>query len=149
MGQFQHAVNSLAHTAALATYGLETTVGADLDADTNENVNFSNQDLKEKQAQEAADAQTNIDQAVVNRNLADKEFQNPSKNNKSSFKARAKNMSEADKAVQAAITAQKNLTQTQNLQTALRQDTNDQIKKLQKQGLLGKVKANKLSWNEL
>ena len=150
MAEFQNAVNSLLGTAAAAAFAANKTIGEDLDVETDANVKFSNEYLQEKQAEQTQKLETVIDKAVVNKNLAEKEFLNPSESNSLGLPERTKNMLQANKDLEMARKAQETLQQKQNLQTALREATNNQISKLQlRRGLLGKVKANKLSWEEL
>ena len=61
MAEFQNAVNSLLGTAAVGTYALNKTLGQDLDAETNQNVEFSNENLQETQAKQMEEAKTKID----------------------------------------------------------------------------------------
>ena len=62
----------------------------------------------------------------------------------------SKKLTEVNKDLEMAKKAQQSLKEKQNLQIALRQATDKQISTLQtRRGLLGKVKANRFSWEEL
>ena len=158
MAEFQNAVNSLLGTAAAAAFAANKTIGQDLDVETDANVKFSNENLQETQAKEMQDAKTKIDalnsqEQQLNKQMLEKH----PRNEKGQFISQmehqenvSKKLSEVNKDLEMARKAQTTLQQKQNLQTALRDATNKQISKLQaRRGLLGKVKANKLSWEEL
>ena len=158
MAEFQNAVNSLLGTAAAAAFAANKTIGQDLDVETDANVKFSNENLQETQAKEMQDAKTKIDalnsqEQQLNKQMLEKH----PRNEKGQFISQmehqeniSKKLTEVNKDLEMARKAQTTLQQKQNLQTALRDATNKQISKLQaRRGLLGKVKANKLSWEEL
>ena len=158
MAEFQNAVNSLLGTAAAAAFAANKTIGQDLDVETDANVKFSNENLQETQAKEMQDAKTKIDalnsqEQQLNKQMLEKH----PRNEKGQFISQmehqeniSKKLTEVNKDLEMARKAQTTLQQKQNLQTALRQATDKQISTLQtRRGLLGKVKANKLSWEEL
>ena len=158
MAEFQNAVNSLLGTAAVGTYALNKTLGQDLDAQTNENVKFSNEDLKEKQVTEMQNAETKIDTLNKQEQLLSKQmFEKHPRNEKGQFISQMEHqqdignrLSKVNNDLEMAKKARKSLEEKQVLQTALRQATDKQISNLQaKRGLLGKVKANRFSWEEL
>ena len=158
MAEFQNAVNSLLGTAAAAAFAANKTIGQDLDAETDENVKFSNENLQETQAKETQDAKTKVDALnSQEQQLSKQMFEKHPRNENGQFISQmehqmnvSKKLSEVNKDLEMARKAQDTLQQKQNLQTVLRDATNKQISKLQlKRGLLGKVKANKLSWKEL
>ena len=158
MAEFQNAVNSLLGTAAVGTYALNKTLGQDLDVETDANVKFSNENLQETQAKEMQDAKTKIDALnSQEQQLSKQMFETHPRNEKGQFISQmehqmnvSKKLTEVNKDLEMARKAQETLQQKQNLQTVLRDATNKQISKLQtSRGLLGKVKANKLSWEEL
>ena len=158
MAEFQNAVNSLLGTAAVGTYALNKTLGQDLDVETDANVKFSNENLQETQAKEIQDAKTKVD-ALNNQEqqLSKQMLDKHPRNEKGQFISQmehqmnvSKKLSEVNKDLEMARKAQQSLKEKQNLQTALRQATDKQISNLQtRKGLLGKIKANKLSWEEL
>ena len=158
MAEFQNAVNSLLGTAAATAFAANKTIGQDLDVETDANVKFSNEYLQEKQAKEMQDAKTKIDALnSQEQQLSKQMFEKYPRNEKGQFISQmehqmnvSKKLSEVNKDLEMARKAQETLQQKQNLQTALRQATDKQISNLQtRRGLLGKVKANKLSWEEL
>ena len=57
----QDSINQMLGTAAAAAFAANKTIGQDLDAETNENVKFSNENLQETQAKEMQDVKTKID----------------------------------------------------------------------------------------
>ena len=158
MAEFQNAVNSLLGTAAAAAFAANKTIGQDLDVETDANVKFSNENLQETQAKEMQDAKTKIDalnsqEQQLNKQMLEKH----PRNEKGQFISQmehqenvSKKLSEVNKDLEMARKAQTTLQQKQNLQTALRQATDKQISTLQtRRGLLGKIKANRFSWEEL
>ena len=158
MAEFQNAVNSLLGTAAVGTYALNKTLGQDLDAETDANVKFSNENLQEKQAKQMEEAKTKIDtlnkqEQQLSKQMLEKHPRNEKGQFISQMEHQAKvseQLSKVNKDLEMAKKARKSLEEKQVLQTALRQATNKQISTLQaKRGLLGKVEANKLSWEEL
>ena len=158
MAEFQNAVNSLLGTAAAAAFAANKTIGQDLDVETDANVKFSNENLQETQAKETQDAKTKIDALnSQEQQLSKQMFEEHPRNEKGQFISQmehqmnvSKKLSEVNKDLEMARKARETLQRKQNLQIALRQATDQQISKLQtRRGLLGKVKANKLSWEEL
>ena len=158
MAEFQNAVNSLLGTAAVGTYALNKTLGQDLDVETDANVKFSSENLQETQAKEIQDAKTKVDALnSQEQQLSKQMFEKHPRNERGQFISQmehqmnvSKKLTEVNKDLEMARKAQTTLQQKQNLQTALRQATDKQISNLQtRRGLLGKVKANKLSWEEL
>ena len=154
----QDSINQMLGTAAAAAFAANKTIGQDLDAETNENVKFSNEYLQETQAKEIQDAKTKID--VLNnqeQQLSKQMLEKHPRNEKGQFISQmehqmnvSKELSKVNKDLEMARKAQQSLQEKQKLQLALRQATDKQITTLQKRrGLLGKVKANKLSWEEL
>ena len=158
MAEFQNAVNSLLGTAAAAAFAANKTIGQDLDVETDANVKFSNENLQETQAKETQEAKTKVDALnSQEQQLSKQMFEKHPRNEKGQFISQmehqmnvSKKLTEVNKDLEMARKAQQSLKEKQNLQTALRDATNKQISKLQlRRGLLGKVKANKLSWEEL
>ena len=154
----QDSINQMLGTAAAAAFAANKTIGQDLDAETNENVKFSNEILQETQAKEMQDAKTKIDALnSQEQQLSKQMLEKHPRNEKGQFISQmehqeniSKKLTEVNKDLEMARKAQITLQQKQNLQTALRQATDKQISTLQtRRGLLGKVKANKLSWEEL
>ena len=154
----QDSINQMLGTAAAAAFAANKTIGQDLDAETNENVKFSNENLQETQAKEMQDAKTKIDALnSQEQQLSKQMLEKHPRNEKGQFISQmehqeniSKKLTEVNKDLEMARKAQTTLQQKQNLQTALRQATDKQISTLQtRRGLLGKVKANKLSWEEL
>ena len=154
----QDSINQMLGTAAAAAFAANKTIGQDLDAETNENVKFSNENLQETQAKQMEEAKTKID--TLNKQeqeLSKQMLEKHPRNEKGQFISQmehqmnvSKKLSEVNKDLEMARKAQTTLQQKQKLQLALRDATNKQISTLQtRRGLLGKVKANKLSWEEL
>lgn len=158
MAEFQNAVNSLLGTAAVATYALNKTLGQDLDVETDANVKFANENLQETQAKEMQDAKTKIDALnSQEQELSKQMLEKHPRNEKGQFISQmehqanvSKQLTEVNKDLEMAKKAQQSLKEKQKLQLALRQATDKQISNLQaRRGLLGKVKANRFSWEEL
>ena len=158
MAEFQNAVNSLLGTAAAAAFAANKTIGQDLDVETDANVKFSNENLQKEQAEEMESKNKLIN--VLNnqeQQLSKSMLEKHPRNEEGQFISQmehqmnvSKKLSEVNKDLEMARKAQQSLQEKQKLQTALRDATNKQISKLQlRRGLLGKVKANKLSWKEL
>ena len=154
----QESINQMLGTAAAAAFAANKTIGSDLDAETNENIKFSNEILQETQAKEMQDAKTKIDALnSQEQQLSKQMLEKHPRNEKGQFISRmehqenvSKKLTEVNKDLEMARKAQITLQQKQNLQTALRQATDKQISTLQtRRGLLGKVKANRFSWEEL
>ena len=154
----QDSINQMLGTAAAAAFAANKTIGSDLDAETNENVKFSNEYLQEKQAKEMQDVKTKIDALnSQEQQLSKQMLEKHPRNEKGQFISQmehqenvSKKLTEVNKDLEMARKAQTTLQQKQNLQTALRQATDKQISILQtRRGLLGKVKANRFSWEEL
>lgn len=154
----QDSINQMLGTAAAAAFAANKTIGQNLDAETNENVKFTNENLQKTQAKQMEEAKTKID--TLNKQeqeLSKQMLEKHPRNEKGQFISQmehqmnvSKKLSEVNKDLEMARKAQQSLKEKQNLQTALRDATNKQISKLQaRRGLLGKVKANKLSWEEL
>ena len=154
----QDSINQMLGTAAAAAFAANKTIGQDLDAETNENVKFSNENLQETQAKEMQNAKTKIDALnSQEQQLSKQMLEKHPRNEKGQFISQmehqakvSKKLTEVNKDLEMARKAQQTLQQKQKLQLALRQATDKQITTLQtRRGLLGKVKANKLSWEEL
>ena len=154
----QDSINQMLGTAAAAAFAANKTIGQDLDAETNENVKFSNEILQETQAKEMQDAKTKIDALnSQEQQLSKQMLEKHPRNEKGQFISQmehqeniSKKLTEVNKDLEMARKAQITLQQKQNLQTALRQATDKQISTLQtRRGLLGKIKANRFSWEEL
>lgn len=154
----QDSINQMLGTAAAAAFAANKTIGQDLDAETNENVKFSNEILQETQAKEMQDAKTKIDALnSQEQQLSKQMLEKHPRNEKGQFISQmehqenvSKKLTEVNKDLEMARKAQQTLQQKQNLQLALRQATDKQISTLQtRRGLLGKVKANRFSWEEL
>ena len=154
----QDSINQMLGTAAAAAFAVNKTLGQDLDAETNENVKFSNENLQETQAKEMKEAKTKIDALnSQEQQLSKQMLEKHPRNEKGQFISQmehqmnvSKKLSEVNKDLEMARKAQQTLQQKQNLQLALRQATDKQITTLQtRRGLLGKVKANRFSWEEL
>ena len=154
----QDSINQMLGTAAAAAFAANKTIGQDLDAETNENVKFSNENLQETQAKEMQDAKTKID--ALNKQeqqLSKQMLEKHPRNEKGQFISQMEHqqnvsnqLTEVNKDLEMARKAQTTLQQKQKLQLALRQATDKQITTLQtRRGLLGKIKANKFSWEEL
>lgn len=154
----QDSINQMLGTAAAAAFAANKTIGSDLDAETNENVKFSNENLQKTQAKKMQDAKTKIDALnSQEQQLSKQMLEKHPRNEKGQFISQmehqenvSKKLTEVNKDLEMARKAQTTLQQKQNLQTALRQATDKQISTLQtRRGLLGKVKANRFSWEEL
>ena len=154
----QDSINQMLGTAAAAAFAANKTIGQDLDVETDANVKFSNENLQETQAKEMQDAKTKIDALnSQEQQLSKQMLEKHPRNEKGQFISQmehqenvSKKLTEVNKDLEMARKAQTTLQQKQNLQTALRQATDKQISTLQtRRGLLGKIKANKLSWEEL
>ena len=154
----QDSINQMLGTAAAAAFAANKTIGQDLDAETNENVKFSNEILQETQVKEMQDAKTKIDALnSQEQQLSKQMLEKHPRNEKGQFISQmehqeniSKKLTEVNKDLEMARKAQQTLQQKQKLQLALRQATDKQITTLQtRRGLLGKVKANRFSWEEL
>lgn len=154
----QDSINQMLGTTAAAAFAVNKTIGQYLDAETNENVKFSNEYLQETQAKETQHVKTKIDALnSQEQQLSKQMLEKHPRNEKGQFISRmehqenvSKKLTEVNKDLEMARKAQTALHAKQNLQTALRQATDKQISILQtRRGLLGKVKANRLSWEEL
>ena len=154
----QDSINQMLGTAAAAAFAANKTIGQDLDAETNENVKFSNEMLQETQVKQMEEAKTKIDalnkqEQQLSKSMLDKH----PRNEKGQFISQmehqqnvSEQLSKVNKDLEMARKAQQTLQQKQKLQLALRQVTDKQISTLQtRRGLLGKVKANRFSWEEL
>ena len=154
----QDSINQMLGTAAAASFALNKTIGQDLDAETNANVKFSNENLQETQAKQMESKNKLIDALnSQEQQLSKQMLEKHPRNEKGQFISQmehqenvSKKLIEVNKDLEMARKAQQSLQEKQKLQLALRDSTNKQISSLQKRGgLLGKVKANKLSWEEL
>lgn len=154
----QDSINQMLGTAAAAAFAANKTIGQDLDAETNENVKFSNENLQKTQAKQMEEAKTKID--ILNKQeqeLSKQMLEKHPRNEEGKFIPRmehqakvSEQLSKVNKDLEMARKAQQTLQQKQNLQLALRQATDKQITTLQtRRGLLGKIKANRFSWEEL
>lgn len=154
----QDSINQILGTAAAAAFAANKTIGQNLDAETNENVKFSNENLQKTQAKEMQDAKTKIDalnsqEQQLSKQMLEKHPRNEKGQFISQMEHQAKvseKLTEVNKDLEMARKAQTTLQQKQKLQLALRQATDKQITTLQtRRGLLGKIKANRFSWEEL
>ena len=154
----QDSINQMLGTAAAAAFAANKTIGQDLDAETNENVKFSNENLQQKQAKQMEEAKTKIDtlnkqEQELSKQMLEKHPRNEKGQFISQMEHQAKvseQLTKVNKDLEMARKAQQTLQQKQKLQLALRQATDKQITTLQtRRGLLGKVKANRFSWEEL
>ena len=154
----QDSINQMLGTAAAAAFAANKTIGQDLDAETNANVKFSNENLQETQAKQMESKNKLIDALnSQEQQLSKQMLEKHPRNEKGQFISQmehqenvSKKLIEVNKDLEMARKAQQSLQEKQKLQLALRDSTNKQISSLQKRGgLLGKVKANKLSWEEL
>ena len=130
----QDSINQMLGTAAAAAFAANKTIGQDLDAKTKiDALNSQEQQLSKQMLEKHPRNEKGqfISQMEHQENIS-------------------KKLTEVNKDLEMARKAQITLQQKQNLQTALRQATDKQISTLQtKRGLLGKVKANRFSWEEL
>ena len=150
--------SKLIDTAAVAAVAANKTIGQDLDVETNQNVKFSNENLQKEQAKQMEEAKTKIDALnSQEQQLSKQMLEKHPRNEKGQFISQmehqekvSKKLTEVNKDLEMARKAQQTLQQKQKLQLALRQATDKQITTLQtRRGLLGKVKANRFSWEEL
>lgn len=134
--------SKLTDIAAAGSYAVNKYIETNLDPETNKTIAASDEILKETQAEETVQAQAKTDEAALQSYLGKKELVEPSQSNESNIMQRVQQKLEADKALEAAKKAQRNLEGTQSLKRALMEQYKTKISKLQKQGFIGKIKAN-------
>lgn len=138
--------SKLTDVAAVGAYAVNRQLEANLDPDTKEAIKASEAIFNETQAAEAEKAQTAVDEASLQSYLGKKELVEPSKSNESNIIKRTEQKLEADKALEAAKKARTSLEKAQKLKRALMDQYKTHVNKLQKQGIIGKIKANNQAW---
>ena len=98
--------------------------------------------FNEKQEAETTQAQAKVDEAELQSYLGKKELVEPSDSNENNVIKRIEQRLEADKALEAANKAKKNLEKSLALKRAMMDDYKEHVNKLQKQGIIGKIRAN-------
>lgn len=134
--------SKLTDVAAVGAYAVDRKLEATLDPETKEAIAASDKIFNETQAAEATQAQAKVDEAELQSYLGKKELVEPSNSNDSNVIKRAEQRLEADKALEAAKKAQTNLEKSQKLKQALMDNYKNNVNKLQKQGIIGKIRAN-------
>ena len=134
--------SKLTDIAAVGAYAVDRYLETNLVPETEETIAASEKIFNEDQAEETAKAQAEVDEAKLQSNLGKKELVEPSDSNKSNVIKRVEQRLEADKALEAAKKAKTNLEKAQALKRALMNDYKTNVNKLQKQGIIGKIRAN-------
>ena len=138
--------SKLTDIAAVGAYAVDRYLETNLFPDTNEAIKASETIFNEKQAEETTKAQAKVDEAELQSYLGKKELVEPSNSNENNVIKRIEQRLEADKALEAAKKAQTNLEKSQKLKMALMDKYKTNVNKLQKQGIIGKIKANNQAW---
>ena len=134
--------SKLTDALAVSAYAGDRYLEKNLVPATNETMAASEAIFNETQAQKTAEAQAKIDEAELQSHLGKKELVEPSDSNKSNVIQRVEQRLEADKALEAAKKAKKNLEKSQELKRAMMHNYKEHVNKLQKQGIIGKIRAN-------
>ena len=134
--------SKLTDIAAVGAYAVDSTLEKNLNPDTKEAIAASEKTFNENQEAEATKAQANVDEAELQSYLGKKELVEPSDSNESNVIQRIQHRLEADKALEAAKKAKTSLERAQNLKRALMESYKTNVNKLQKQGIIGKIRAN-------
>ena len=134
--------SKLTDIAAVGAYAVDSKLEKNLNPETKEAINASESILNETQAAEATQAQAKVDEAELQSYLGKKELVEPSNSNENNVIKRAEQRLEADKALEAAKKAQISLEKAQKLKMALMDQYKTNVNKLQKQGIIGKIRAN-------
>ena len=134
--------SKLTDIAAVGAYAVDRQLEANLVPDTKEAINASETIFNENQTKETAEAQAKVDEAELQSYLGKKELVEPSDSNESNVIQRIQHRLEADKALEAAKKAKTSLEKAQNLKRTLMAQYKTNVNKLQKQGIIGKIKAN-------
>ena len=134
--------SKLTDIAAVGAYAVDRYLETNLNPDTKETIAASEAIFNENQAAEAEKAQAKVDEAELQSYLGKKELAEPSDSNEGNVIKRIEQRLEADKALEAAKKAQTNLEKSQKLKMALMDNYKTNVNKLQKQGIIGKIRAN-------
>ena len=134
--------SKLTDIAAVGAYAVDRYLETNLNPGTNEAIAASEKIFNEDQAEETAEAQAKVDEAELQSYLGKKELVEPSNSNENNVIKRAEQRLEADKALEAAKKAKTNLEKSQELKRALMNDYKTNVNRLQKQGIIGKIRAN-------
>ena len=138
--------SKLTDIAAVGAYAVDRYLETNLVPETNETIKASDAIFNEKQEAETAQAQAKVDEAELQSYLGKKELVEPSNSNENTVIKRIEQRLEADKALEAAKKAQTNLEKSQKLKMALMDKYKTNVNKLQKQGIIGKIRANNQAW---
>ena len=134
--------SKLTDVAAVGAYAVDRYLETNIVPDTKETIKASEAIFNEKQEAETAQAQAKVDEAELQSNLGKRELVEPSDSNENNVIKRAEQRLEADKALEAAKKAKTNLEKAQALKRALMNEYKTNVNKLQKQGIIGKIRAN-------
>lgn len=134
--------SKLTDVAAVGAYAVDRYLETNLNPDTKEAIVASEKIFNENQAEENAQAQAKVDEAKLQNYLGKKELVEPSNSNENNVIKRAEQRLEADRALEAAKKAKTNLEKSQALKRALMDKYKTNVNKLQKQGIIGKIRAN-------
>lgn len=134
--------SKLTDTAAIGAYAVDRYLEQNLVPATNEAMAASEAIFNEKQAEETTQEQVKVDEAELQSYLGRKELVEPSNSNENNAIKRAEQRLEADKALEAAKKAKTNLEKSLALKRAMMYNYKDHVNKLQKQGIIGKIRAN-------
>ena len=138
--------SKLTDVAAVGAYAVDRYLEQNLVPATNETMAASEKIFNETQEAETTQEQAKIDEAELQSYLGKKELVEPSKSNGSNVIKRAEQRLEADRALEAAKKAKKNLEKSLALKKAMMYNYKDHVNKLQKQGIIGKFRANDQAW---
>ena len=138
--------SKLTDVAAVGAYAVDRYLEQNLVPATNETMAASEKIFNENQEAETTQEQAKVDEAELQSYLGRKELVEPSNSNENNVIKRAEQRLEADKALEAAKKAKKNLEKSLALKRAMMYDYKDHVNKLQKQGIIGKIRANNQSW---
>ena len=134
--------SKLTDIAAVGAYAVDSKLEKNLNPETKEAIKASETIFNETQAKETSEAQAKVDEAELQSYLGKKELVEPSNSNENNVIKRAEQRLEADKALEAAKKAQISLEKAQKLKMALMDQYKTNVNKLQKQGIIGKIRAN-------
>ena len=138
--------SKLTDVAAVGAYAVDSYLEKNLVPATNETMAASEKIFNETQEAENAQEQAKVDESELQSYLGKKELVEPSDSNESNVIKRIEQRLEADKALEAAKKAKKNLEKSIALKRSMMYDYKEHVNKLQKQGIIGKIRANNQAW---
>lgn len=134
--------SKLTDIAAVGAYAVDRYLEQNLVPATNETMAASEKIFNENQEAETTQEQAKVDEAELQSYLGRKELVEPSNSNENNVIKRAEQRLEADKALESAKKAKENLEKSLALKRAMMYDYKAHVNKLQKQGIIGKIRAN-------